>query len=129
MLLQECQMLQDQVSALQEELSAHQRQQEEERDKNLDSIEFKKLQLQDLERQERWVSRSVYIFVCRPGCLCMCLLVFCGYRSQDLERQEQWVSCSVYIFVYRDVCVCVCWCFVATGHTIWRDRNGGCHTM
>ena len=82
-------MLQDQVSALQEELSVHQRQQEEERDKNLDSIEFKKLQLQDLERQERWVSRSVYIFVCGPGCLCMCLLVFCGYWSQDLERQEQ----------------------------------------
>ena len=126
-------MLQDQVSALQEELSAHQRQQEEERDKNLDSIEFKKLQLQDLERQERWVSRSVYIFVCVPGCLCMCLLVFCGYRSHDLERQERWVSYYVIMcmssLIHLDVCACVCWCFVATGHTIWRDRNDQCHAM
>ena len=53
--MQECRALQDQVLALQEELVAQQRQQEEERDKKSDSIEFKKLQLQDLERQERSV--------------------------------------------------------------------------
>ncbi|KAK7505448.1 hypothetical protein BaRGS_00003193, partial [Batillaria attramentaria] len=50
---QECAQLQEQVTLLQGELSSRQRQQEEERDRELDAIEFKKLQLQDLERQER----------------------------------------------------------------------------
>ena len=69
---------------------------------------------QDLEIQEQWVSRyvsvgilwlpvagsretgtvsvtwcdNVYVFVCVPGCLCMCLLVICGFWSLDPERQE-----------------------------------------
>ncbi|KAL8611043.1 hypothetical protein ACOMHN_042659 [Nucella lapillus] len=49
----ECALLEEQVWALQEELSTQQRQQDEERDRDMDSIEFKKLQLQELERQER----------------------------------------------------------------------------
>ncbi|XP_076464359.1 kinesin-like protein KIF16B isoform X2 [Babylonia areolata] len=49
----ECEALEEQICSLQEELSSQQRQQEEERDRDMDTIEFKKLQLQELERQER----------------------------------------------------------------------------
>ena len=56
---------------------------------------------------------NVYVFVYTPGCLCMCLLVFCGYRSQDLERQKQSVSRGVImcmsLSVYLDVCACAFW--------------------
>ncbi|XP_070179569.1 kinesin-like protein KIF16B isoform X2 [Littorina saxatilis] len=50
---QECNELQGQISKLREELSAQEKQQEQEHDKELDAIEFKKLQLQEMERQER----------------------------------------------------------------------------
>ena len=56
---------------------------------------------------------NVYVFVCVPGCLCMCLLVICGFWSQDPERQERSVSCYVImcmsLSVYLDVCACVFW--------------------
>lgn len=55
-ILQECNELQGQISKLREELSAQEKQQEQEHDKELDAIEFKKLQLQEMERQERWVA-------------------------------------------------------------------------
>ena len=56
---------------------------------------------------------NVYVFTYTPGCLCMCLLVFCGYLSHDLERQERSVSRYVImcmsLSVYLDVCACVFW--------------------
>lgn len=59
--MQECQVLQDQDSVLQEELTTQQQQKEEKLDKNLDSIAFKKSPLQDLERQEQLVHRYICI--------------------------------------------------------------------
>ncbi|XP_025105880.1 kinesin-like protein KIF16B [Pomacea canaliculata] len=48
-----CQMLTEQVRILQEQLAASQHQHDVDLERELDSLEFKKLQLQDLERQER----------------------------------------------------------------------------
>lgn len=46
-------MLTEQVRILQEQLAASQHQHDVDLERELDSLEFKKLQLQDLERQER----------------------------------------------------------------------------